>query len=51
VNKYVDTDGLISYFDAWRAIKGLYIRSFNLDSRDVENVMLRIVKLKERDIH
>lgn len=47
----MDREGFISYFDVWRAIKGLHIRSFNLDSRDVENVILRIVKLKERDTY
>lgn len=41
---------MIGYFDIWRAVKGLHIRSFNMDSRDVENVILRIVKLKERDL-
>ena len=32
----------------WRAIKNINIKSFNIDSRDIENLFLKVVKLKER---
>jgi hypothetical protein len=41
---------MIGYFELWRALKSLQIRSFNIDSREVENVIIRIFKLKERDL-
>ncbi|CDW91812.1 UNKNOWN [Stylonychia lemnae] len=47
LNVYMDQEGFITYFDMWRAIKSLNIRSFVLDSREVENLMIKLIKLKD----
>ena len=33
----------------WRALKSLNIRSFDLDSREIELVLIKIIKMKDKD--
>ena len=39
---YLDNDGLISYFELWRALKSINIRTFNLEAREVENLIIKV---------
>jgi hypothetical protein len=39
----------MSYFDVWRVLRLLNLRSFNLDSREVDSVIIQLVKIKERE--
>lgn len=42
LNVFMDQEGCISYFDMWRAVKSLNIRSFNLDYREIENILIKV---------
>jgi hypothetical protein len=41
-------DGTLSYFELWRALKSLNLRTFNLNSRELEYVIIQLCKMKER---
>lgn len=43
----MDKDGFLTYFDMWRAIKSLNLRSFVLDAREIENILIKILKMKD----
>jgi hypothetical protein len=42
MNMYLDNDGLISYFELWRALKSINIRTFNLEPRDIEILIIKV---------
>jgi len=42
-------DGMLSYFDLWRALKNLNIRTFTLDSKELEFSIQKILRLKEKE--
>eukprot|EP00347_Sterkiella_histriomuscorum_P004033 403362001 len=50
LNIYIDKEGFITYFDMWRAIKSINIRTFVVDSRDIENILIKILKLKDTKV-
>jgi len=39
----------LTYYQMWRALKTINIKTFNLDWRDVENVVIKVLKLKDRE--
>ena len=41
-------DGKLGYYQLWRALKSINIKTFNIDSRDIENVIIKVLKLKDK---
>lgn len=33
----------------WRALKSLNIRTFNIDAREIELVLIKIIKMKDKE--
>lgn len=48
-NEYVTERGQLTYYQLWRALKTINIRTFNIDWRDVENVIIRVLRLKDKE--
>lgn len=48
LNTYINKEGTLSYFDMWRALKTLNLRTFNLDAREIEAMLIKIIRIKER---
>jgi|LauGreDrversion4_2_1035121.scaffolds.fasta_scaffold106350_2 hypothetical protein len=48
VNLYMRDDGKLGYYQLWRALKSVNIKTFNIDSRDIENVIIKVLKLKDK---
>lgn len=42
LNPFLDHNGQLSYFDLWRILKQLNIRTFNLNTRELESSIIQV---------